>query len=135
MYKTGNQRLPQRKCIPTTKCFKMCLYTTIFGKFCHLAYILVHSRTLNHRLPTQRRQIQNVPFEERICTEYNSEDIDDELHYIFQCSFFRESSQKFLPELYCRNANAFKFNTLFCSKKKRLLINLANFVKVVMNEF
>ena len=101
----------------------------------NLAYTLVHFRTLNHGLPIQKGRIQNIPFEERISTKCNSEDIGDEFHYIFQCSFFRESSQKFLPELYCRNANAFKFNTLFCSKKKRLLINLANFVKVVMNEF
>ena len=87
----------------------------------------MHSRTLNHRLPTQRRQIQNVPFEERICTEYNSEDIDDELHYIFQCSFFAESRQESLPEFYCRNANAIKFNRLFRSKKETSLDKFSQF--------
>ena len=90
--------------------------------FANFATTSVHFRTLNHRLPIQRGRIQNIPFEERICTKCNSEDIGDEFHYIFQCSFFAESKQKFLPELYCRNANAIKFNSLFCSKNKRLLI-------------
>ena len=101
----------------------------------NLAYTLVHFRPLNNRLPIQRGRIQNIPFEERICTKCNSEDIGDEFHYIFQCSFFAESRQKFLPGFYYRNANATKFNSFLCSKKKRLLINLANFVKIIMKEF
>ena len=60
----------------------------------NLAYILVHFRMLNHRLPIQRERIQNIPTEERIRTKSNSEDISDDFHYIFQCSFFTESRQK-----------------------------------------
>ena len=72
----------------------------------NLAYTLVHFRTLNHRLPIQRGRIQNIHFEERICTKRNSEDIGDEFHYIFSVVLFAESTQKFLPEFYYRNANA-----------------------------
>ena len=89
----------------------------------NLAYTLVHFRTLNNRLPIQRGRIQNKPFDERICAKCNSEDIGDEFSYIFRCSFFAKSGQKFLPECYYRNANAIKFKSLLCSKKKRLLTN------------
>ena len=42
----------------------------------------------------------------------------------------------FFQEFYYRNANATKLNSLLCcKKKKRLLINLDNFAKVIMKEF
>ena len=62
----------------------------------NLAFTLVHFRTPNHGLPIQRGRIQNIPFDERTCTKCNSEDTGDEFHLIFRCSFFAESSQKFL---------------------------------------
>ena len=77
-----------------------------------LAYTLVHFRTLTQRLPIQRGRIQNKPFDERICTKCNSEDIGYEFHYIFRCSFCAKSRQKFLPGFYYRNANAIKFKSL-----------------------
>ena len=55
-----------------------------------LAYTLVHFRTLTQRLPIQRGRIQNIPFEERICTKCNSEDIGDEFRHIYRCSFFKD---------------------------------------------
>ena len=78
----------------------------------NLTYILLHFRMLNYRLPIQRGRIQNKPFDERICTKCNSEDIGYEFHYIFRCSFCAKSRQKFLPEFYYRNANAIKFKSL-----------------------
>ena len=57
-------------------------------------------------------------------------DIDAWFQYEATCSFFAESGQKLPPEFYYRNAYSTKFN----SKKKRLLINLANFVKIIMKE-
>ena len=56
--------------------------------------------------------------------------IDAWFQYEATCSFFAESGQKLPPEFYYRNAYSTKFN----SKKKRLLINLANFVKIIMEE-
>ena len=56
--------------------------------------------------------------------------VDAWFQYEATCSFFAESGQKLPPEFYYRNAYSTKFN----SKKKRLLINLANFVKIIMKE-
>ena len=50
-------------------------------------YTLVHSRTLNHRLPIQRGRVMNLPYEDRLCNKCSSADIVDEFHYVFSCPF------------------------------------------------
>ena len=82
----------------------------------------------------------NFPYEDRICTKCSSADIGDEFHYIFSCLFFFFFAESrffffFKSPLYCKNANINRFHSLFCSKKKRLLVNLAHFLKFIMSEF
>ena len=61
----------------------------------NLAFTLVHFRTPNHGLPIQRGRIQNIPFDERICTEHNSEDIGDEFHIFFSVVSLPNLDKKF----------------------------------------
>ena len=77
----------------------------------------------------------NLPYEDRLCTKCSSADIGDEFHYFLVVLFFAESRQKYLSPFYCKNANVDRFHSLFCSKKKRLLVNLAHFLKFIMSEF
>ena len=79
----------------------------------------------------------NSPYEDRLCTKCSSADIGDEFHYVFSCPFVvvAESRKKYLSSFYCKNANVNRFHSLFCSKKKRLLVNLAHFLKFIMSEF
>ena len=97
----------------------------------NLAYTFVHFRTLNHRLTIERGRVMNLPYEDRLCTKCSSADIGDEFHYVFSCPFFFfESRKKYLSPFYCKNANVNRFHSRFCSKKKRLLVNLAHFFKI-----
>ena len=77
-----------------------------------------------------------LPYEDRLCTKCSSADIGDEFHYVFSYPVFAESNkkQKNSP-FYCKNANVNRFHSLFCSKKKRLLVNLAHFLKFILSEF
>ena len=77
----------------------------------------------------------NLPYEDRLCTKCSSADSGDEFHYVFSCRFFAESRKKNLSLFYCKNANISRFHSLFCSKKKRLLVNLAQLLKFIMSEF
>ena len=54
----------------------------------NLAYMFVHFRTLNHRVPIQRGRVMNLPYEDRLRTKCSSSDIGDEFHYVFSCPFF-----------------------------------------------
>ena len=79
----------------------------------------------------------NLPYEDRLCNKCSSADIGDEFNYVFSCPFFFAESRKkiYLSPFYCKNANVNRFHGLFCGKKKRLLVNLARFLKFIMSEF
>ena len=49
--------------------------------------------------------------------------------------FFLLNPEKNLSPFYCKIANVNRFHSLFCSKEKRLLVNLAHFLKFIMSEF
>ena len=53
-------------------------------------------RCRNHKLPIETGSHNNVPRELRICLKCNSNNIGDELHYLFVCSFFRRQRLKLL---------------------------------------
>ena len=101
----------------------------------NLAYTFVHFRTLNHRLPIQRGRVMNLPYEDRLCTKCSSADIGDEFHNVFSCLFLLNPEEKKLSPFCCKNANVNRFHSLFRSNKKRLLVNLAHFLKFIMSEF
>ena len=83
-----------------------------------------------------------------LCTKCTSADIGDEFrssadigdkfhNFCFSCPFLllAESGGKNLSQFYCKNANVNQFHSLFCSKKKRSLINSAHFLKLITSEF
>ena len=80
----------------------------------------------------------NLPYEDRLCTKCSSADIGDEFHYVFSCPFFffffAESRKNFFHHFIVKMQMLIDFS-LFCSKKKRLLVNLAHFLKFIMSEF
>ena len=112
----------------------------------NLAYTFVHFRTLNHRLPIQRGRVMNLPYEDRLCTKCSSADIGDEFHYVFTCAFFlllfffffffaeSRKKEKIFHDFTVKIQMLIDFS-LSCSKKKRLLVNLAHFLKFIMSEF
>ena len=55
--------------------------------------------------------------------------------FIFYFVVVAECGKKYLSPFYRKNANVNRFHGLFCSKKKRLLVNLAHFLKFIMSEF
>ena len=101
----------------------------------NLAYTFVHFRTLNHRIPIQRGRVMNLPYEDRLCTKCSSADIGDEFHYVFSCPFFAESRRKTIFHHFIVKMQMLIDFSLFCNKKKRLLVNLAHFLKFIMSEF
>ena len=96
-----------------------------------LAYTFVHFRTLNHRLPIQRGRVMNLPCEDRLCTKCSSADIVDEFHYVFSCPFFCWIQKKKIFHHFIVKMQMLIDFSLFCSKKKRLLVNLAHFLKFI----
>ena len=76
----------------------------------------------------------NLPYEDRLCTKCSSADIGDEFHYVFSCPFLAESRKNIFHQFIVKMQMLIDF-IVFYSKKKRLLVNLAHFLKFIMSEF
>ena len=78
----------------------------------------------------------NLPYEDKLCTKCSSADIGDEFHYIFSCPFLLllNTEKNIFHHFIVKMQMLIDFS-LFCSKKKRLLVNLAHFLKFIMIEF
>ena len=105
-------------------------YLRVSPNFLHL---FARFRTLNHRLPIQTGRFNYIPRCERLCNKCDLLDIGDEFHYILKCPYFAE--KKCIHKSYLKNTNVMKFNNLFCNTNRRVLLNIAYFVKLILNEF
>ena len=65
----------------------------------------------------------------KLCRKF---EIGDEFHYLFNCSFFDEERKKYIPEEILQDPNESSLDKLFASENINSLINLANFVDLIM---
>ena len=79
--------------------------------------------------------IQNIPYENRLCTICDLNEIGDEYHYIMKCIFFLNSRQRYIKNNIWLNPNYSKFSDLFLSKDIIILRNLAKFVREINIKF
>ena len=91
-------------------------------------------RTNNHYLPVIVGRYKQIEYSNRICTLCKNNDVGDEFHYLFKCSFFNAERHKFVDHNYTHGANTLKMNHLFNSKDLTELKNLACFAKIIMNQ-
>jgi hypothetical protein len=68
----------------------------------------------------------------RIC---NKEELGDEFHYLFNCTFFKDERIKFIPEYLYNVPNTISFSELMNSDDKYVLIGLSKYAKIVMSVF
>ena len=67
------------------------------------------------------------PRNERLCY-FCGNDIEDEFHFIITCKKYSDLRNKFIPKYYVKNPSMYKFIDLLSSKKKKVLLNLGNFI-------
>ena len=91
------------------------------------AIALVRFRTTNNLLPVNVLRFEGIPRPERLCTICNMNVTGDEFHYLFICPFFKEKRSELLPKYYFEFPNVNKFNELFNSSNKTLLLKLKHF--------
>ena len=89
----------------------------------------------NSLIPVVSGRFYGVDFEDRICNLCNKREIGDEYHYVMSCTFFKNERKKFIADLYWKNPNCIKFDSLFSCKDTKKLCNLSKFVKIIMDKF
>ncbi len=95
-------------------------YRIIFSKF----------RCRNYKIPIVTGLYSNTPLEDRLCTLCNN-DIGDEFHYIFNCTYFNAKRFVYLSQFYYQHPSTEKMSLLFNSKGD-VLLNLCKFIEYVV---
>ena len=84
--------------------------------------------TTNNKLPVNVLRYLDVDRRDRICTKCNQRDIGDEFHYLFICPFFTVKRNEVMPKWYRTRPNAIKFQSLFNTNNKQILLKLKHFI-------
>lgn len=108
-------------------------YLTIVNNF-ELRRSFTKLRTSSHRLQIELGRYQGVPRHNRICTKCSSNVIEDELHFLFECSKYDEDRESMLFEITTVCSNFRNLNSqnkliwLFNSENIELLKTLCKFI-------
>ena len=92
------------------------------------AISLLKFRTTNNRLPVNKLRYSNIQRHERKCDKCHLNEVGDEFHYLFTCQFYDKQRKECIPSYYYKHPNAIKFQQLFASSNKKILLKLKYFV-------
>ena len=100
-----------------------------------LRMYLCKFRCLSNKLPIETGRFFNIDRSERHCNLCNANELGDEFHYLFKCTFFKNVRAKFLPLNICKNPNVLKFKELMNTSDLFTLTGIAKFCKSVIKTF
>ena len=73
---------------------------------------------------------RSIPREDRTCNICNK--LEDEYHFIIECSLYTDLRRKYIPRCYWCNPNMFTLQELFCSKNRNLILRLSTYIYKVV---
>jgi hypothetical protein len=83
-----------------------------------------------HSLNIETGRYYNIDRHARICNMCNNNDIEDEYHFILECSKYVEIRRKYIKPYYCINPSAFKLTQLLSVQNIKELNNLGKYLYV-----
>ena len=98
-------------------------------------YAVIKLKCSNHKMPIVNGRYSNIPVDERICNICPTNEVGDEFHYLFKCSYFYEDRKKYVKNYYYRHSNMYKLTELFNNINDKELLNLAKFVYIIISFF
>ena len=123
---------------------KCTIYRVIKKNFCLENYLLtlpsvlkrcvLKFRCRNHRLPIESGCRALVLRDMRTCP-HCKRDVGDEFHYLLACPYFNNERRQFLQRQFWKNPSTLKLESLFENTSLKFTVNLANFIKIILNSF
>ena len=100
---------------------------------CAVYFYLLKFIMRNHYLPVtfDRFNKNDAADSDKICTLCNLQELGDESHYLFKCSYFHASRRKFLPNVSSTNCDV----SCLSNMNQDELKSLSYFVKGIINYF
>ena len=120
---------------------KLCTYVLFKNEFCmenYLMYVkssklrklLSKLRLSSHDLFIEKGRYTNIPREQRLCKFCNSGNIEDEKHFIIDCTLYREEHSKLFSLLNIRIIDENTFIKLMSLKQSEQLFILCRFIQL-----
>ena len=95
----------------------LCTYISKYVEYgCHWATCIEHGRHTN------------TPINNRNCKLFNS-DIEDEFHFVFKCSHYRDIRCKYIKKYYWKKASVFKYIQLSSARNFKVLCKLGCYLQ------
>ena len=85
-------------------------------------------RLSSHDLEIERGRYANVDRDDRICILCNSNQIENEYHFLLTCPFYRDLRKTYLKRYYYQWPTLNKFDNLMSITNRTIVINLAKYV-------
>jgi hypothetical protein len=100
-----------------------------------LRFYLTRIRISAHslRVQTGRYEQNRTPRDRRVCLCCNNGVLENEYHFIIQCTAFDECRSKYIDPYFHEHGNIHKFRELLSLKDKNTAIKLALFIKEALN--
>lgn len=96
----------------------------------------INFRLCNHKLPIETGRWRNIDRNLRKCTLCDSNNLGDEFHYLYRCSFFDEERRTIAPFIRKRSANCFMFSKLlFYEENHSILKKTCKFLGTILTTF
>ena len=94
---------------------------------CFLTKLRLSSHSL--RIETGRYGNVRVDRSLRICTFYDSQEVEDEFHFVLICNRYTDLRKRFLQKYYYNRPNMYKFILLLQKSKRKTLLNLCYYLR------
>ena len=126
----------------SAKCLNYRIFKTdlVFEQYFHLlpndlAMAFCHFRCLNNKLPIELGRFWGIERDYRICELCGLNRLDDEYHYLFECTYFGEQRRMYLPRGLPRYPNTVIFENVMKNKDLPVLFKLSKFCKDIIATF
>ena len=84
-------------------------------------------------MPIEQGRFWSVDCDDRICDICNLNNIGDEFHYLFECTFFENERKQLLPFDVLKNPDIVKFYDLFNNVNYDVKVKIAEFCKIILS--
>ena len=85
-------------------------------------------RICAHNLNIETGRFNNINRNERFCFNCNKNSIEDEYHFILECSRYDDLRRKYVKQYYWRNPSAYKLVTLLSVRNVKELNNFGKYL-------
>ena len=98
-------------------------------------YAMLKLKCVNNYMPIVAGRYSSTPVDDRLCTICQLNEIGDEFHYLFKCTFFSTQRARYIMRYYYTQPNMYKLTQLFESSDFNEMLNLAKFAEIIVNQF